>query len=72
VQTQQWSIDQAKQLYAIQQWGDGYFSINTKGHVSVKPELGCETEIDLFEIALALQKKRLELSGADSVYRYIA
>jgi len=59
VQTQQWSIDQAKQLYAIQQWGDGYFSINTKGHVSVKPELGCETEIDLFEIALALQKKGL-------------
>jgi arginine decarboxylase-like protein len=25
VQTQQWSIEQSKQLYAIQQWGNGYF-----------------------------------------------
>jgi arginine decarboxylase len=59
VQTQQWSIEQSKQLYAIQQWGDGYFSINSDGHVYVKPQTDCATEIDLFEIAQALQDKGL-------------
>ncbi len=59
MQTQQWSIEQSKQLYAIQQWGDGYFSINSDGHVYVKPQSDCVTEIDLFEIAQALQAKGL-------------
>ncbi|MDD4913917.1 MAG: biosynthetic arginine decarboxylase [Methylococcales bacterium] len=59
VQQQQWSIEQSKQLYAINQWGDGYFSINGKGHVCVRPQSGCNTEIDLFEVALALQEKGL-------------
>ncbi len=59
VQTQKWSIEQSKQLYAIQQWGDGYFSINSNGHVCVKPKTGCSTEIDLFEIAQAIQVKGL-------------
>ena len=60
MQTQQWSIEQSKQLYAIQQWGDGYFSINADGHVYVKPQADCPTEIDLFKIAQALQDKGLQ------------
>ena len=59
MQTQEWSIEQSKQLYAIQQWGDGYFSINSHGHVYVKPRTDCATEIDLYEIARALQDKGL-------------
>jgi arginine decarboxylase len=59
VQTQQWSINQSEQLYAIRQWGDGYFSINSKGHVCVKPQSACTTEIDLYEIALSLQERGL-------------
>ncbi len=59
--TQAWSIAQSKQLYAIQQWGDGYFSINVQGHVCVKPRTGYATEIDLYEIAQALQDKGLNL-----------
>ena len=59
MQTQQWSIEQSKQLYAIQHWGDGYYSINAHGHVYVKPRAGCATEIDLFEIAQALQDRGL-------------
>ncbi|WP_020483872.1 biosynthetic arginine decarboxylase [Methylomonas sp. MK1] len=57
--TQPWSIEQSKQLYAIQQWGNGYFSINDQGHVCVKPQADCATEIDLFEIAQALRDKGL-------------
>jgi arginine decarboxylase len=60
VQTLQWSIEQSKQLYAIQQWGDGYFSINADGHVYVKPQIDCATEIDLFEVARALKDKGLQ------------
>lgn len=59
MQTQQWSINQSEQLYAIRQWGDGYFSINSKGHVCVKPQSACTTEIDLYEIALSLQERGL-------------
>lgn len=50
-----WSIDQSKQLYAIQQWGDGYFSINQNNHVCVKPSSDRDTEIDLYQIAQALK-----------------
>nr|WP_231886629.1 biosynthetic arginine decarboxylase [Methylomonas methanica] len=57
--TQTWSIEQSKQLYAIQQWGNGYFSINDQGHVCVKPQADCATEIDLFDIAQALRDKGL-------------
>ncbi len=59
VPTQTWSIEQSKQLYAIQQWGNGYFSINDQGHVCVKPRADCATEIDLFDIAQALREKGL-------------
>ena len=34
---QNWTIEQSAQTYAIENWGDGYFSINDKGHVCVKP-----------------------------------
>ena len=60
MQTQPWSIEQSKQLYAIQQWGNGYFSINAQGHVCVKPQTDCATEIDLYDIAQALQAKGLQ------------
>lgn len=59
MQTQQWSIEQSKQLYSILQWGDGYFSINSKGHVAVSPHSDSTTTIDLFEIAQQLQDKGL-------------
>ena len=55
--TQSWSIEQSKQLYAIRQWGNGYFSVNDRGHVCVKPKLDCATEVDLYEIAQTLRDK---------------
>ncbi len=46
-------------IYAIDFWGEGYFSINEKGHISVKPSSENETVLDLFEIAQSLQEKHL-------------
>ena len=57
MRSENWSIEQSKQQYAIRQWGDGYFSINAKGNVCVKPKAGCGAEIDLFEIAQAMQEQ---------------
>lgn len=59
--TQPWSIESSKQLYAIRQWGDGYFSINERGHVSVRPRSDCAVDIDLFEIAQSLQQQGMNL-----------
>lgn len=60
--TSAWSIEQSRQLYAIQQWGDGYFSINDRHHVCVRPRGGNDVEIDLFDIAQAVrQDKALNL-----------
>jgi arginine decarboxylase len=56
-----WTILQSIQTYAINFWGDGYFSINDRGNVSVKPSADKATELDLFEIAQSLRDKNLSL-----------
>ncbi len=56
-----WTIQQAAQLYAIDLWGDGYFSINAEGHVCVKPSSDKTGELDLYEIACSLGDKQLSL-----------
>ena len=60
-QTDGWSISQSAQTYAIELWGDEYFSINKKGHVSVKPSSDNDSEVDLYEIAQLLEAKQLSL-----------
>jgi arginine decarboxylase len=60
-QPDNWSIRQAIQTYAINFWGDGYFSINEKGNVSVKPSSDKPTELDLLEIARSIEQKKLSL-----------
>jgi arginine decarboxylase len=56
-----WTILQSIQTYAINFWGERYFSINNKGNVSVKPDSKLDTELDLFEIAQSLSAKNLSL-----------
>ena len=61
VDNQQWSIDRATRLYAISQWGDGYFFIDANGHVCVRPDLQQDTCIDLFEAVRSLQTSGVSL-----------
>ena len=50
--TAPWSIDSARELYNIDGWGIGYFDINEKGHVVVRPDgENPSRELDLFELA---------------------
>ena len=60
-QSNAWSIEQSTQTYAINNWGDGYFSINDQGHVCVKPSSDKALELDLFESAQSLNDKNLSL-----------
>ncbi len=60
-QKQTWSTEQSAETYAIENWGDGYFSINSNGHVCVKPSSDKSIELDLYEIAQSLNDKKLSL-----------
>jgi arginine decarboxylase len=60
-QSNTWSTEQSAQTYAIENWGDGYFSINASGHVCVKPSSDKDIELDLYEIAQSLNDKNLSL-----------
>jgi arginine decarboxylase len=44
-----WKLEDSTELYNIQGWGSGYFSINDKGNVVVKPSKN-GVEIDLKEL----------------------
>jgi arginine decarboxylase len=33
-----WTIDSARALYNVEGWGAGFFDINEKGHVIVRPD----------------------------------
>ena len=54
-------LKKSAETYAIDSWGDGYFSINEKGNVCVKPSADKTIEIDLYEIAQSLNDKNLSL-----------
>jgi len=56
-----WTTQQSAQTYAIDSWGQGYFSINAAGHVSVKPSSDKDVQLDLYEIAQSLNDKKLSL-----------
>lgn len=59
--TQSWTTGQSAQTYAIESWGDSYFSINADGHVCVRPCSDKSLELDLYEIALSLNDRQLSL-----------
>jgi arginine decarboxylase len=60
-QSKTWTTGQSAQTYAIDNWGQGYFSINADGHVAVKPSSDKDTVLDLYEIAQSLNDKQLSL-----------
>ena len=57
-----WSIEAARQLYNIEGWGAGYFDINAKGHVVVRPDADQpDRELDLFELEHDLEEQGVAL-----------
>ncbi len=56
---QPWSIEDSLDLYNVNAWGKGYFSINPAGHVVVRPDTQPDREIDLFEVVEGLKARDL-------------
>lgn len=48
--TPDWNIDSAIELYNIDRWGTGYFSINQRGHVEILPTQNPANAIDIMEV----------------------
>ncbi len=44
-----WTIKDSISTYNIDKWGDKYFSINSKGNISVTRDIKSENKIDLFK-----------------------
>ncbi|MDB4873686.1 MAG: Biosynthetic arginine decarboxylase [Gemmatimonadetes bacterium] len=57
-----WSIDAARALYNVEGWGAGFFDINEKGHVIVRPDKEhTDHVVDLFEITNDLEEQGIAL-----------
>jgi arginine decarboxylase len=44
-----WSVEEARELYNIPNWGRGFFRINSKGNIVVHPEKSDEKYLDIKE-----------------------
>jgi arginine decarboxylase len=56
-----WTIADTEALYRIQQWGQGYFSVNTDGHVAVHPTQDAALQIDLKKLVDELRERDIQL-----------
>ncbi len=56
-----WSTEDAAELYNIRGWGIGYFDINEKGNVVVKPRKDQGPAIDLMEVLEDLSDRDVSL-----------
>lgn len=56
-----WSIEQSKDLYGINKWGNSYFGINNLGHVTVSPLGFRGGTLDLFHLVQDLKARNISL-----------
>ncbi|MBN1342373.1 MAG: biosynthetic arginine decarboxylase [Phycisphaerae bacterium] len=56
-----WRIQDALDLYGIDRWGEGYFHVNEKGHIEIRPSGEAGPRIDLKELVDALVRRGIEL-----------
>lgn len=57
-----WTIESARALYNIEGWGAGYFDVNDRGRVVVRPDRSHpERELDLLDLARDLEEQGVAL-----------
>jgi arginine decarboxylase len=59
--TQRWSVADSNDLYAIKNWGAGYFGINDKGNVMVHPAGPATPSFDLKELVDEVRRRGISL-----------
>lgn len=57
---ERWSTKNSEKIYNIDNWGDGFFSINRKGHVCVHPSPHSKYSIDLRALVDDLIKRKIK------------
>lgn len=45
-----WSVAKARETYNVAHWGNGYFDVNDRGHVVVRPDPGAPHAVDLYQL----------------------
>lgn len=53
-----WTIDDARNTYAVRYWGGGYFDVNADGHLQVSAAPGT-TAVDMMQIADTVRREGL-------------
>ena len=56
-----WSIQDSAELYGLERWGEPYFSINSRGHISVQPQGERGGSLDLHDLVEELRSRNLSL-----------
>ena len=54
-----WTVQHSAELYGLERWGEPYFSINLRGHVSVQPRGERGGSLDLVDLVEGLQDRNL-------------
>ncbi len=54
-----WTVRDSQELYNVANWGSGFFSVNEKGHVEVRPNGNGGPGIDLLELVGDLERRGL-------------
>jgi arginine decarboxylase len=60
-EVRRWTAMDAAELYDIQRWGKGYFSIDDNGHIRVHPTKDPERSLDLKQLVDRLQLRGIDL-----------
>ncbi|HEV8239945.1 MAG TPA: biosynthetic arginine decarboxylase [Thermoanaerobaculia bacterium] len=58
-EAEEWTLESARLLYRIDDWGKGYFGVNERGHVTVRPRQDESTQVDLLELVHGLHARGL-------------
>lgn len=57
-----WSVDQARQTYCLEHWGEAYVDVNSQGHVLVRPYRDeSQAEIDLKKLVDEIEAQEIAL-----------
>jgi arginine decarboxylase len=56
------TLDEVIQTYGVENWGAGYFEVNRKGHLAVRPAEGDPRAVDIKELIDDLiENRKLQL-----------
>jgi len=58
--TDRFTVDHAVEIYGLDSWGNGYFSIGGGGHLLVSPERDPGNSIDVYETVQRLSRRKIK------------